>query len=208
MRNMKTDIGLPLPDKSEHLIDFLSRRRSNLVRDMHGPGPNETELETILTIAARVPDHRKLTPWRFIIFKDEARAIAGKHIAKRFAEDNPNAPPERQQFESERLLRAPIVIGVISSPVNCPRGTPDWEQILSAGAVCFNLCLAAQAHGYAAQWLTEWYASDEKLRPVFGLKAQEKIAGFIYIGQTNIPPVERARPNLTTMTQIWAGFMR
>ena len=112
---------------------------------------------------------------------------------------------ERIQFEEDRFMRAPLVIGVVSSPIECPRGTPKWEQELSAGALCFNLCLAAQSMGFAAQWLTEWYAYDSKVLAAAGLAPSEKMAGYIYIGQTDSAPAERARPELLNKVTNWPG---
>lgn len=156
-----TPTPFPLPTHRPELVDFLSTRRSNLAKSMAGPGPDAGVRDKILEIAARVPDHRKLAPWRFVVFEEEARSKFGQHIAAAFMAGNPDAPADRAIFEGARLTRAPLVVAVISAPVECPRGTPKWEQELSAGAACFNMCLAAQAHGFAAQWLTEWYAFDE-----------------------------------------------
>jgi nitroreductase len=78
-----------LPDA----IDLLKIRRSIKPREMGEPGPSPAELETILTIGARVPDHGKLTPWRFIVFEGDARVRAGDVIAKVFSRKNPQAPP-------------------------------------------------------------------------------------------------------------------
>jgi len=151
---------MPLPQKNEAVMQFLKTRRSNLAKVMGGPGPTEDQLSEFLTIAARVPDHRKLTPWRFVVFKDVARADFGQHIGAAFKKNNPDLPDERVEFEEQRFMRAPLVVGVISSPVDCKRATPIWEQQLSSGIVCYNLMLAAQAAGFGAQWLTEWYAYD------------------------------------------------
>jgi nitroreductase len=200
MPDMQT---FPLPERKDELIEFLKNRRSNLAKVMAEPGPSEDELQTLLTIAARVPDHRKLAPWRFLVFKDEARANFGKHIASAFMRDNPEAPLDRSVFEGQRFLRAPVVVGVISSPVDCPRGTPRWEQELSAGAVCFNLCLAAQAHGFGAQWLTEWYAYDARVNTALGLSESEKLAGYIYIGTPEMPSSKRARPKIDEKVKFW-----
>jgi nitroreductase len=193
----------PLPEKNETLIDFLSHRRSNLAKVISEPGPSEAILNTLLEIAARVPDHRKLAPWRFVVFKGQARADFGQYIAAEFMKDNPTAPLDRSVFEGQRLLRAPLVVGVISSPVDCPRGTPKWEQELSAGAVCFNLCLAAQAHGFGAQWLTEWYAYNGAVNAALGLSESEKVAGYIYIGTPDLPATERARPKVEEKIEFW-----
>ncbi len=193
----------PLPTHRPDLVDFLATRRSNLAKVMGGPGPDEVTREKLLEIAARVPDHRKLAPWRFVLFEGEARANFGQHIASAFMADNPNAPADRAVFEGARLNRAPLVVAVISAPVECPRGTPKWEQELSAGAVCFNLCLAAQAHGFGAQWLTEWYTYDDAVNGALGLADTERVAGYVYIGTPDAPASPRTRPNLAEKTRFW-----
>lgn len=170
---------------------------------MDGPGPNAETRDKILEIGARVPDHRKLTPWRFVVFEGLARAEFGQHIAKAFKAQNPTAPADRAIFEGARLMRAPLVIAVISSPVVCTRGTPKWEQELSSAAVCFNVCLAAQAHGFGAQWLTEWYAYDASVNAALGTKDTEQVAGYIYIGTPTAAAVPRVRPDVENVTEFW-----
>ena len=115
----------PLPTHRPDLIAFLATRRSNLAKVMSSPGPDKTIRDKLLEIAARVPDHRKLTPWRFIIFEGNARKEFGDTIAQAFIDDTPSAPADRVAFERDRLTRAPLVVAVISSPVACPRGTPE-----------------------------------------------------------------------------------
>ncbi len=197
------DMTYPLPQKNEAVLSFLENRRSNLAKVMEGPGPTDQDLDRILNIAARVPDHRKLAPWRFILFKGDARSRMGQHIGAAFQSKNPDMPLDRVLFEAGRLQRAPLVVAVISSPKECPRGTPKWEQELSAAAVCFNMCLAAQASGFGAQWLTEWYAYDSGVNTALGLAPQERVAGYIYIGHLSEPASERARPDAAKLTQIW-----
>lgn len=186
----------PLPSRKPDVLEFLETRRSNLAKAMTEPGPDSETLETILKIGTRVPDHRKLTPWRLAVYQGEARKDLGAVIAEAYREDNPDHPEDRHQFEADRLLRAPVVIAVISTPVDCVRGTPVWEQQLSAGAVCFNLCLAAQASGFGAQWLTEWYAYDDRIKTHMGLGDADQIAGFVYIGTPDQAAIPRARPDL------------
>jgi len=197
------DDVLPLPSENRAVSEFLKTRRSNLAKLMGGEGPSAEQIDEFLTIAARVPDHRKLAPWRFVIFQGEARAEFGEHIAASFMKANPDMPADRADFERQRFLRAPIVVGVISSPKDCVRGTPEWEQVLSSGAVCYNLCLAAQAGGFGAQWLTEWYAYDEDVQKALGLSEKEKVSGFIYIGTPQVPSKERVRPDVKSITRAW-----
>ena len=193
----------PLPTHRPDLIAFLATRRSNLAKVMSSPGPDKTIRDKLLEIAARVPDHRKLTPWRFIIFEGNARKEFGDTIAQAFIDDTPSAPADRVAFERDRLTRAPLVVAVISSPVACPRGTPEWEQKLSSGAVCYNLCLAAQAHGFGAQWLTEWFSYNDRVNTVLGLTEGEQVAGYIYIGTPQTQSSPRPRPDMANLVSKW-----
>jgi len=177
-------------------IDLLKVRRSVKPREMTAPGPSPAELETILTIGARVPDHGKLTPWRFIVFEGDARRRAGEIIAKIFAQKNPQATAADIEVEKKRLTDAPLVIAVVSLTKPHPK-VPAWEQELSAGASAMNIVTAATALGYGACWLTGWFAFDRDVLDGFGLKADEKLAGFVHIGTPSRPSEDRPRPALS-----------
>lgn len=191
----------PNPTLDPAVLDFLGSRRSNLAKAMAGPGPDADQIETILQIGTRVPDHRKLAPWTLTLFQGEARARFGAQLAAAYHADYPDHPEDRVTFEAERFLRAPLVIAVISTPKDCIRGTPVWEQQLSAGAVCMTLCLAAQASGFGAQWLTEWYAYDPRIHAVLGMGDADQVAGFIYIGTPTQTSQPRVRPDLAEIIQ-------
>mgnify|MGYP002840441449 CR=1 FL=1 len=135
--------------KNDTLIDFLKTRRSTPVLQLAAPGPNRGEIEEMLTIASRVPDHGKLAPWRFIVFEGDGRANFGQVLAKIFAAANPNATPDQIDAEASRFTRAPLVIAVISHVVENHK-IPEWEQVLSAGAACQNMLIAASAMGFGA----------------------------------------------------------
>jgi nitroreductase len=177
-------------------IDLLKTRRSVKPREMNVPGPSPSELETILTIGARVPDHGKLAPWRFIIFEGEARERAGEAIARVFASKNPAASPAEIDIEKRRLADAPLVIAVVSFTRPHPK-VPPWEQELSAGASAMNIVTAATALGYGACWLTGWFAFDRDVLEAIGLRADEKLAGFIHIGTPSRQSEDRPRPALS-----------
>ena len=177
-------------------IDLLKVRRSVKPREMTAPGPSPAELETILTIGARVPDHGKLTPWRFIVFQGDARLRAGEIIAKVFAQKHPQATAADIEVEKKRLTDAPLVIAVVSLTKPHPK-VPAWEQELSAGASAMNIVTAATALGYGACWLTGWFAFDRDVLDGFGLKADEKLAGFVHIGTPSKPSEDRPRPALS-----------
>jgi nitroreductase len=177
-------------------IQLLKTRRSMKPREMSGPGPSSAEIETILTIGARVPDHGKLAPWRFIVFEGDARVRAGEIIARVFASKNPQASATEIDVEKKRLADAPLVIGVVSFTKPHPK-VPPWEQELSAGASAMNIVTAATALGYGACWLTGWFAFDRDVLDGFGLKADEKLAGLIHIGTVSKPSEDRPRPALS-----------
>lgn len=188
--------------RSQETIDLLLTRRSAKALTMTAPGPDDAELETILRAGARVPDHGKLAPWRFILFKGEARAKFGEELARIHAAAQPGATEDQIAFEANRLSRAPVVVAVISR-VTPGIKIPEWEQLLSSGAVCQNMLVAATALGYGAQWLTEWYAFDADVNKVLGLGENERVAGYLYFGSESVPKDERPRPELSEITSDW-----
>jgi nitroreductase len=187
------------------IIAFLSARRSVKPDRLAAPGPTPVELDTILTIASRVPDHKKLAPWRFIVLEGEARARLGEVVAEACIAAE-KEPPSHVRLETERtrLMRAPMVIAVVSR-VTAHRSAPEWEQVLSAGAACLNLCLAANALGYGTSWITEWIAYNDAGGAALHLAGNERIAGFIYVGTPMERPDERERPALTEIVSRWRG---
>jgi len=189
-RPAEEDIAVP------DAIELLKTRRSVKPREMTGPGPSPAELETILTIGARVPDHGKLAPWRFIIFEGDARERAGEVIAKVFARKNPDAPAANVEIERRRLTDAPLVIGIVSFTKPHPK-VPAFEQELSAGASVMNIVTAATALGYGACWLTGWFSFDRDVLDGLGLKPDEKLAGLVHIGTPTKPSEDRPRPFLS-----------
>ena len=185
------------------LIDYLAARRSVPAFQMCEPGPSTAEIEQILTLAVRVPDHGKLAPWRFVVYRGEERARIGEALLEMALQKNPELSEEMIAVERSRFTRAPVVIGVISTAGPHVK-IPEWEQLMSAGAVCLNLLMAANAHGFVSNWLTEWFAYDEKAHPLLGIRPGEKVAGFIHIGSTTFPVTERPRPALTDVVT-WVG---
>jgi nitroreductase len=188
----------PLNDTSDTLA-LLQSRRSGSAKAMTGPGPSEEELRTILTAAVRVPDHGKLAPWRFILFEGDARTRFGEMLADCIRQDESQASSERLEQERARFLRAPVIVGVVSR-VREGIPIPEWEQILSAGAVCTSVLMAAHALGYVANWITEWYAYHPRVKAALGLQTGERIAGFIYIGRPAAPLEDRPRPDIEKLT--------
>jgi nitroreductase len=176
-------------------IELLKARRSVKPIEMIGPGPTADELETILTLGARVPDHGKLVPWRFIVFEGVARDKAGAIFADLFKAKNPGATADQIEVERRRFLHAPLVIGVVSRARPHVK-IPQWEQELSAGASAMNIVTASNGLGYVASWLTGWVAFDRDVMDKLGLAADEKMAGFVHIGRATRPSEDRDRPRL------------
>jgi nitroreductase len=176
-------------------LELLRTRRSLKPVELFEPGPSATDVETLLTVASRVPDHGKLVPWRFIVFEGAARLTAGAAIAAAFVAKYPAATADQIDYERRRLARAPLVIAVVSRAGPHVK-IPEWEQVLSAGAAAMSLVLAAHALGFGANWITEWYAYDRRVLEALGLKEEERIAGFVHIGTPSRPAEDRPRPPL------------
>lgn len=181
-------------------LKLLAKRRSAPPPTMQGPGPTRDEIARLLALAARVPDHGKLAPWRFIVFDGEGRDRAGALCAEVLGEKNPEAGEERLAAERGRFSRAPTVVAVVSRAAPHVK-IPLWEQEMSAGAVCMNLTIAAVAMGFRTAWLTEWIAYDRAFLDRLGLEAHEKIAGFIHIGRVDGDIEDRVRPDVAALTR-------
>ncbi|VAW14757.1 hypothetical protein MNBD_ALPHA12-844 [hydrothermal vent metagenome] len=184
------------------LREYLATRRSVILPFLHEPGPNKAELEEILTLGTRVPDHGKLAPWRLVVYQGDARQKAGERLAEIAKAANRAFTKEMETAEKNQFLPAPLTIGVISSPDEHPK-IRQFEQLLSAGAVAFNIYNAANALGYGAHWVTRWFAYDPKASAMLGAKPGEQFVGFIHIGTPSKRLEERDRPKLADIVSYW-----
>jgi nitroreductase len=166
------------------------------------PGPTPSELDQILTIGTRVPDHGKITPWRLVVIEGDARQRAGERLAEIAGRNNPGLDAASLDIERQRFLPAPLTIGVISSPQEHPK-VPEFEQLLSAGNVAFNLLHAAHALGFAASWVTRWYAFDAEAAAMLGARDGERFVGFVHIGTPTAVIDDRPRPALGDVVSRW-----
>ncbi|MDQ7019197.1 MAG: nitroreductase [Robiginitomaculum sp.] len=198
------DAMLAASHPNAKVLAFLNVRRSFPAAALKEPGPNREEISQILRLAMRVPDHRRLSPWRVMVFDGSARARAGEVFAARYRELNPRASVEELDRERRRFCCAPLVIAVISSPDHDHK-TPVWEQELSVGALCFNLLLVANAAGWAGSWLTGWMAFDRQIAKEFGLQDHERFAGFFHLGTAKDKVKERPRPVVEPLLSYWQG---
>jgi nitroreductase len=180
--------------ESAETLALLARRRSSKLLQLSEPAPSSAELDALINLAARVPDHGKLGPWRFVVIEGEARARAGAALEKVIRNDD-GVDDARREFVRKWFLRAPACVMIVSSPRENPK-VPEWEQQLSAGAVCFNLLVSAHALGYGGCWLTEWPTFDERARATLGLTTEERIAGFVYLGTAAQGAAERVRADI------------
>jgi nitroreductase len=182
--------------------DYLMTRRSVGMAFLKDPGPTAVELEQILTIGTRVPDHGKLAPWRLVVIEGDNRAKAGERLAEIAKLQNPSIDAALLDLERQRFLPAPVTVGVISTAKPHPK-IPEFEQLLSAGNVALNLVHAAYALGFAATWVTRWYAYDAEAGAALGLKAGERFVGFVSIGTPTAVIEDRPRPALNEIVTRW-----
>lgn len=194
-----SDLGtaLPLPTRSPEMLHRLATRRSAPAQGLADPGPSADEIQTLLALAARTPDHGKLFPWRFVVLGPVTRADIAERLAVLATQ---NDLPTKAVAALAKLTAAPTTILVISTAAPGPK--PVWEQELSAGAVCMNLEHAASALGFSSSWITDWYSYDADALALFGVREDERVAGFIHIGTASEPPLERVRPDVEALTMI------
>ncbi len=186
------------------LRDYLRTRRSVGIAFLKDPGPSPAELEEILTIGTRVPDHGKFVPWRLVVIEGDARLAAGERLAEIQKSRRPDIDEASLEVERKQFLPAPVTIGVILSPKPNPKA-PEMEQLLSAGNVCFNLSHAAFALGYAASWTNRWYGFDTEAQTMLGARGGERFVGFVHIGTPATVIEDRDRPYLAKVVSRWQG---
>ena len=186
------------------VIDFLLARRSAPIQELAEPGPSDADIETILRVATRVPDHGQLTPWRFIIYRGESRVAVGKMLAELAEKREGPLSEARHQQELTRFSRAPLVIGVVSAPKESIK-IPQWEMFLSGGMVALNLVHAANALGYGTNIITNWYSDVEEGRRILGLAPQERVIGFVHIGSHPRNTPDRPRPEIGPLVSEYSG---
>jgi nitroreductase len=189
-----------LNDRSS-ILSLLETRRSGKPRELVGPGPSAEELQRILTIAARVPDHGKLTPWRFVVVGEDQRGALALLLRRALAGEDPGATSAHLQAEAEFAHYAGQLIVLISAPVENHK-IPVWEQVLSCGTVGMNLLTAAHALGFVAGWVTGWRAYSPTVNAAFCAPG-ERIAGFVFIGHSSRELEDRPRPATEVVARAW-----
>ena len=182
-------------------LSLLETRRSGRPRDLFAPGPSQDELDHILTIAMRTPDHGKITPWRFVVVRQNQRQQLADLLSRALPEHDPDATPAHYSKALEFAHQAPTLIVLVSSPIQGHK-IPVWEQQLSCGAVDMNLLHAANVLGYAGGWITGWQAYSPRVTNAF-CEHGERIAGFIFLGTPANPLEERPRPSLEDHVREW-----
>jgi len=193
------EFGEPAPiEASPQTLAFLARRRSAAALALTEPAPGDEALKTLLRLATRVPDHGKLFPWRFVILRGEAKQRFIQEL-EAIAASRPEA--EKLKVKLGKIKAPPLTVAVVSRV--SPGEIPEWEQRLSSGAVCMTLIIAAQAMGYGANWITDWYAYDEAAGRLLGLAEGERVAGFVHLGTSAEAPLERVRPDVAALASEW-----
>ena len=193
-----------LAKMNKHLLDYMKTRRSGMAMTMEGTPPNQAEIREMIAIASRVPDHGKLTPWRFITFTRADRNKIAALLKPRLEASKDHPQVGKWEKELERFTGPPLVIAVVSRAAPHEK-VPEWEQLLSVGASCQNLLIAANALGFEAQWLTGWYCYDREALTLLGLKPDENLAGVIHIGKSDIEKQDRPRPQIDDVLSAWTA---
>jgi nitroreductase len=186
------------------IIDFLLARSSAPIQELREPAPSDAEIATLIAAASRVPDHGRLAPWRFIIYRGDARVEIGKKLAELAEQREGPLSESRRNQELTRFSRAPLVIGVVSVPKDNPK-IPQWEMLVSGGMAAFNLMLAANALGYGTNMITNWYSDLPEGRAILGLAPHERVVGFVHIGTFEGTAPERPRPDPATLYADYSG---
>ncbi len=189
-------------DKKNELVNYFSTRRSVPGEFLLEPGPSKIELDKIIAIGLRVPDHGKLNPWRLIIIEGENRVLAGEKLAQITLSNNPDFDEFSLKVERERFLPAPVTIGVLSSPKEHKK-IPEFEQLISAGAVALNLVHGANALGYGAHWVTRWFTYDQEAAKMLGAQEGEKFVAFIHIGTAAKRLEDKPKPDVEKLVTCW-----
>ncbi len=184
------------------LLEYLKTRRSVPSSQLGLPAPTDEQIMEMLTIASRVPDHGKLSPWRFILFKGDAGRRASNLLAELYARKNPDADEKRIETERTRLGNAPLMVAVVST-ARPHEKIPEFEQLLAAGNAAFNLEHAAFALGFGAQWTTAWIAFDADAGRLLGLREGEQLVALIHIGTPTMTPTDRSRPVVEDLVTEW-----
>lgn len=188
--------------RNETLVNYFKTRRSVGMAFLSEPGPSASELDEILTIGTRVPDHGKYAPWRLVLIEGDARVRAGEKLAEIARRNRPGIDEQSLEIERRQFLPAPLTIGVIFSPKPNAKA-PELEQLLSAGSVCLSLCHAAFALGYAATWVSRWFSFDTAAQQMLGARGGERFVGFVHIGTPTATPEDRERPVLADVVTRW-----
>lgn len=195
------EFGQPLPlEPAPEVLAFLARRRSTSALTLAEPAPTAAELDQLLRLAVRVPDHGKLSPWRFVVLEGGAK----ERLAARLEAIAAARGDSQAVAKLGKLKVPPLAVAVIASP-RPGASIPEWEQLLSAGAVCTTLLYAALAMGYGANWITDWYSYDPEAGAALGLTAGERVAAFMLLGTPREAPLERERPDLAPLVSRWPG---
>lgn len=186
------------------LLSHLATRRSAKPRKLIAPGPSFGQLDAILTIAARTPDHGKLAPWRFVVIDHDRREEFAQMLDTAYCRERPEAGRIEHEAVAAFAHQAPCLIVVLSAP-DITSSIPLWEQQLSCGAATMNLLHAAHAYGFATSWITGWAAFNGDVAASLGARSDDRVAGFVFIGTSSDSPDERPRPELADVVRHWSG---
>ncbi len=180
-------------------IDALTGRVS--VPRLVEPAPSSEQLEILFQAALRAPDHAMLRPWRYITISGEARERLGELYARAALFDQPDLEDEMLDRYRGLPLRAPMLVALVLKPQQHPK-VPEIEQVLSLGAACHGMMVAAHAMGIGAMWRTGAISYHPLVEEGLGLTDDEKLYGFMYLGTPD--GVRKKQPKLAVSDYVSA----
>jgi nitroreductase len=166
-------------DDRRRALDLLLSRRS--VSALDDPAPTGRDLDLILDLGLRAPDHGRLRPWRFVLIRGDARTAFADRLVAAARRRDPAAPQALLDRYRAWPLRTPLLIGV-GTMVRANHVIPEGEQVLSAGAAAMNMLNAVHLLGYAGMWVTGANAYDPEINACLGFEAPSRLVGFLAVG--------------------------
>ena len=183
-------------------MEEIEVRRSTPV--LVDPAPCDEDINKLLRAAQLAPDHGRLKPWKYIVVRDEARHSLGKLYLQAALVEKPELSEERKERTIKMPLRAPLIIIAVAQVIEGHK-VPVLEQVVATGAAVQNMLLTAQSLGFGAMWRTGGMAYSDIVKKGLGLRPEDVIVAYLYIGSVGLEPKPRPDIDYRTCCVEWEG---
>lgn len=174
---------------AQHTSVFNTIKQRRSVGQLTDQEPSRAQIERMLEAATYAPSHHVTEPWHFFVITGAAREELGALMAASLRPTLKDCTPEKLQFrlwkERNKPLRAPIIITVAIKELQDIDGMLV-ENIEAAAAATQNMLIAAEEMGLATLWRTGESAYDPLVKRWLGLRSDDHIVGFIYVGYPKV----------------------